>query len=153
MDFPGPRSFLTALLNHRSPGVSPGTWESRGMSPTGYPGYPAPVPQRIEPRRAGGRPSAMERVGSTYRARRSEELTKAREVFQSPLQFDLARGVRLERADLSEDESAQRVRIRGNRDVRGIHATFDQAFHLLTREGEVILRSVLQFNQDGLPEA
>src|SRR2546427_7622902 len=36
----GPEVVLTALLNHRSPGVSPGTWESRGMSPTGYPGYP-----------------------------------------------------------------------------------------------------------------
>src|SRR5438094_8605151 len=36
----GPEVVLVALLNHRSPGVSPGTWESRGMSPTGYPGYP-----------------------------------------------------------------------------------------------------------------
>src|SRR2546430_15407118 len=72
----GPEVLLTALLNHRSPGVSPGTWESRGMSPTGYPGYPTPLPQRIEPRRAGGRPSALGRVGETYRARRFEELTK-----------------------------------------------------------------------------
>jgi len=32
------------------------------MSPTGYPGYPTPL-QHIEPRRAGGRPSALERVG------------------------------------------------------------------------------------------
>src|SRR6058998_4213605 len=40
----GPEVLLTALLNHRSPGVSPGTWESRGMSPTGYPGYPTPLP-------------------------------------------------------------------------------------------------------------
>src|SRR5881396_2660035 len=59
----GPEVVLTALLNHRSPGVSPGTWESRGMSPTGYPGYPTPLPQQIEPRRDGGRPSALERVG------------------------------------------------------------------------------------------
>src|SRR5437016_3223456 len=59
----GSEVLLKALLNHRSPGVSPGTWESRGMSPTGYPGYPTPLPQRIEPRRAGGRPSALERVG------------------------------------------------------------------------------------------
>src|SRR2546427_696678 len=67
MDFPGLRSFLAALLNHRSPCVSPGTWESRGMSPTGYPGYPTPLPQHIESRRAGGRPSALERVGGDFR--------------------------------------------------------------------------------------
>src|SRR5206468_12387836 len=65
----GPEVVLVALLNHRSPGVSPGTWESRGMSPTGYPGYPTPLPRCIEPRRAGGRPSGLERVG------RSEEHT------------------------------------------------------------------------------
>src|SRR6266704_2211167 len=52
MDVPGRRSILAALLNHRSPGVSPGTWESRGMSPTGYPGYPTPLRVRIDMRPA-----------------------------------------------------------------------------------------------------
>src|SRR6266566_1221246 len=35
-----------------APGVSPGTWESRGMSPTGYPGYPTPLRVRIDMRPA-----------------------------------------------------------------------------------------------------
>src|SRR6266581_2583449 len=52
MDVPGRRSILAALLNHGSPGVSPGTWEPRGMSPTGYPGYPTPLRVRIDMRPA-----------------------------------------------------------------------------------------------------
>src|SRR5437867_11790188 len=75
----GPEVVLVALLNHRSPGVSPGTWESRGMSPTGYPGYPTPLPRCIEARRASGRPCGLARAGPTYRRRRSEGSTEARE--------------------------------------------------------------------------
>src|SRR5207245_9719999 len=59
----------------------------------------------------------------------------------------------LERTNLPEDESAQCVRIGGNRDVCRIDATVDQTGHLPIRESEVILRAVLQFDQDGLPEA
>jgi len=34
------------------------------MSPTGYPGYPTPLPAHIEPQaRDGGRPSALDRAG------------------------------------------------------------------------------------------
>src|SRR5256886_16377381 len=68
----GSEALLKDLLNHRSPGVSPGTWESRGMSPTGYPGCPTPLPQRIEPRRAGGHPAGLERICDTNSGPRSK---------------------------------------------------------------------------------
>src|SRR5207244_13279969 len=96
----GPEVVLVALLNHRSPGVSPGTWESRGMSPTGYPGYPTPLPRCIEPRRAGGRPSGLERVASTDRGPSYEEFPEGHEVVQTALTLDLPRRVAVNRTHL-----------------------------------------------------
>src|SRR5437016_12193671 len=80
MDVPNRRRVLPALLNHRSPGVSPGTWESRAMSPTGYPGYPTPLRAHIEP---GPRRRSSVRIGPcriNLSREVSEELPEARQI-------------------------------------------------------------------------
>src|SRR5438094_66545 len=95
MDVPNWRRVLPVLLNHRSPGVSPGTWESRAMSPTGYPGYPTPLRARIEP---GPRRRSSVRIGPcriNLSREASEELPEARQIFKTPLESELSGRIRL----------------------------------------------------------
>src|SRR5467141_2656409 len=117
MDVPNRRRVLPVLLNHRSPGVSPGTWESRAMSPTGYPGYPTPLPAHIERRPATAVARPHWTVHDKPIARASEEFPEAREILETSLESELSCGVRRERSGLPSDEGAQGVGIRRDRDV------------------------------------
>src|SRR5213594_2444132 len=122
MDVPNWRRVLPVLLNHRSPGVSPGTWESRAMSPTGYPGYPTPLRARIEP---GPRRRSTVRIGPcriNLSREASEELPEARQILETSLESELSRCVGFERPDLASDERSQCVRIGRNRDVGMVDA-------------------------------
>src|SRR5919198_2572650 len=149
MDVPGRREDLPALLNHRSPGVSPGTWESRGMSPTGYPGYPTPL-RCIEPGPAMAVNRRIRPCGIKLSRGGSEEFPESREVFQAPLQSDFPHRVRLEWPHLPLNQGPEGLRIRQDRDVRGIDSAVDQPRDMLVLQREMVLRPVFQLNQDRL---
>src|SRR5205823_8090481 len=154
MEVPSRREVLPALLNHRSPGVSPGTWESRGMSPTGYPGYPTPLCCCIErgPATAVGRPHRTVR-DKPIAARSSEEFPEAGEVLEAPFQSDLSGRIRLERSDLPPDQGRQGCRIRRDRDIRRVGPAIEEAGDVRVLQGEVVRLSVPQLDQDGLRQA
>src|SRR5207247_5306770 len=103
MDVPNWRRVLPVLLNHRSPGVSPGTWESRAMSPTGYPGYPTPLRARIEP---GPRRRSSVRIGPcriNLSREASEEVPEARQIFKTHPEPALSGRICSERTYLASD--------------------------------------------------
>src|SRR5437870_4511481 len=146
----GPEVLLTALLNHRSPGVSPGTWESRAMSPTGYPGYPTPLRARIEP---GPRRRSSVRIGLcriNLSREASEELPEARQILETPLESELSGRIRLERSDLASNQGPEGIGVCRDRDVRVVHAAVEERRHVLVLQQEMKLRPVLQFDQDRL---
>src|SRR3989442_9420961 len=80
---------------------------------------------------------------------RSEELAKTREVFQSSFQFDLAGGVRLERTDLPEDESAQCLRVGDDRDIGGSPPAVNQRGRPLNTDREVVFLPVPEVHPGG----
>src|SRR5207247_1769267 len=150
MDVPNWRRVLPVLLNHRSPGVSPGTWESRAMSPTGYPGYPTPLRARIEP---GPRRRSSVRIGPcriNLSREASEELPEARQIFKTPLESELSGRIRLERSDLASNQGPEGIGVCRDRDVRVVHAAVEERRHVLVLQQEMKLRPVLQFDQDRL---
>src|SRR5947208_15604626 len=109
MDVPNRRRVLPALLNHRSPGVSPGTWESRAMSPTGCPGYPTPLRAHIEP---GPRRRSSVSIGPcriNLSREVSEELPEARQILETPLESEFSGRIGLERSDLASRSEERRV--------------------------------------------
>src|SRR5437773_11271639 len=118
MDVPNWRRVLPVLLNHRSPGVSPGTWESRAMSPTGYPGYPTPLRARIEPRPR--RPPSV-RIGPcriNLSREASEELPEARKTFNTPLESELSGRTRPELSYRASNQGPEGLDVCRERDVR-----------------------------------
>src|SRR5205809_7548087 len=126
MDVPTWRRVLPVLLTHRSPGVSPGTWESRAMSPTGYPGYPTPLRARIEPGRR--RRSSVRIVPCRINLSReaSEELPQSREIVNAPLESELSGRIRLVRSDLASKQVPEGIGVCRNRRVRVVHAAVEE---------------------------
>src|SRR6266571_3269227 len=125
MDFPGP-SFAHDPFEPSISGCLTGDLGVPGYEPDGISWLPHPATSSSHGAPAVVRPH-WNVSDKPIAGPRSEELAKTREVFQSSFQFDLAGGVRLERTDLPEDESAQCLRVGDDRDVGGIHTAVDQA--------------------------
>src|SRR5207247_9014800 len=150
MDVPNWRRVLPVLLNHRSPGVSPGTWESRAMSPTGYPGYPTPLRARIEP---GPRRRSSVRIGPcriNLSREASEELPEARQIFKTPLESELSGRIRLERSGLAPNQGPEGIGVCRARDVRVLHAAVEARGHVLVVPPDLKLHPALALAPDRL---